>query len=721
MSNTNDQPNVEAASKYDWFKKPERPLTLHSDWNVGKSIDFRPPQTWISKIAQAEKPPLSFNELMSTPINFSAYVMNHLKIDNQTQDHLVGGVFNLLKRTCRSHVELEYNIKECYKDLQLGVESYQKKLNITKPETFRSDISNRIPYTVNNNPQGIIYEDNYKRNMLMRTDELYKFSDRTLTSVRSILHDIALNLRMDYLSKRRWSSLDRKRYRIIIKAIDHLLLERSQNQRDLPKDIPLVKIEVLRYDEKEKKMNADISKWPSPPYQEFHKITLDELGPIVNQVNAGVQNFKNHFVKEATKFVRDFKSLTKEADESLDKILVLEKENEHLLRAFEKEYAKLYNDWYKKCEECKYDKISYDKAYNNTQHQIEWLQAQLGDIKGTVRFGNDHIAAILGYGDLQQGNISIARVYHVEGLEYNLFSVGQFYDSDLEVRFLISKDEAPEEVKTFLKKIQVILQALVIIVRTNNGIDFKNQVLQEYFDEVGISHQRQLDISFLYVFGALYYPKNEREDIGKLSAKGDIGFFIGYSANSCAYRVYNRRIRKIMETMNVTFDELSATAFLRTDGEMCIYALSVSTMEPKNVEEAMTDPAWIDSMQEELLQFKRLDVRVLVPPPDNIKPLTLKWLFKNKHDEENMVIKNKTHLVVRQYHPEERKDFEESFALVTRMEAIKIFFVYAAHKSFIVIQMDVKTAFLHGSLKEDVYVCQPKDHRCLSSNPCLQA
>ncbi|GKB68843.1 retrovirus-related pol polyprotein from transposon TNT 1-94 [Tanacetum coccineum] len=147
---------------------------------------------------------------------------------------------------------------------------------------------------------------------------------------------------------------------------------------------------------------------------------------------------------------------------------------------------------------------------------------------------------------------------------------------------------------------------------------------------------------------------------------------------------------------------------LRIDGDMCIYTLTVSTMEPRNVKEAMTDPAWIDSMQEELLQFKRLDVWVLVPAPDNIKPLTLKWLFKNKHDEENTVIRNKTRLVVRGYRQEEGIDFEESFAPVARMEAIRIFLAYAAHKSFIVFQMDVKTAFLHGSLKEDVYVCQPE-------------
>nr|GFA74495.1 Gag-Pol polyprotein [Tanacetum cinerariifolium] len=111
---------------------------------------------------------------------------------------------------------------------------------------------------------------------------------------------------------------------------------------------------------------------------------------------------------------------------------------------------------------------------------------------------------------------------------------------------------------------------------------------------------------------------------------------------------------------------------LRSDGDMCLYALTVSTMEPKNVKEAMTDPAWIESMQEELLQFKRMDVWVLVPIPDNISPL-MKWIFKNKHDEEQTVIRNKSRLIVRGYCQEEGLDFEESFAPVARMEAIRIF------------------------------------------------
>nr|GEY11008.1 reverse transcriptase domain-containing protein [Tanacetum cinerariifolium] len=82
-----------------------------------KSSDFRPPQTWIIRIAQAEKPPLTFDELMSSPIDFSAYVINHLKIDKLTQKHLVGPTFNLLKGTCKIRVELEYNSEECYKAL----------------------------------------------------------------------------------------------------------------------------------------------------------------------------------------------------------------------------------------------------------------------------------------------------------------------------------------------------------------------------------------------------------------------------------------------------------------------------------------------------------------------------------------------------------------------------------------------------------------------------
>nr|GFB30267.1 retrovirus-related Pol polyprotein from transposon TNT 1-94 [Tanacetum cinerariifolium] len=223
---------------------------------------------------------------------------------------------------------------------------------------------------------------------------------------------------------------------------------------------------------------------------------------------------------------------------------------------------------------------------------------------------------------------------------------------------------------------------------------------------------RKLDISFLHVFGALCYPKNDREDIGKLGAKGDIGFFIGYSDDSCAYRIYNRQTKKIMKTMNVSFDELSVMAFEQRSskpGLQCMTSGQISsglnlTYAPSTITKQQPTEGELDLLFEAMM-----DVWVLVPTPDNISPLTLKWIFKNKHVEEQTVIRNKSRLVVRGYRQEEGLDFEESFAPVARMEAIRIFLAYVAHKSFTVFQMDVKTAFLHGSLKEDVYVCQPEE------------
>nr|GEV68493.1 hypothetical protein [Tanacetum cinerariifolium] len=471
------------------------------------------------------------------------------------------------------------------------------------------------------------------------------------------------------------------------------------------------------------------------------------------------------------------------------------------------------------------------------------------------------------------------KIASINGKRYVLVIVDD-YSRYTWAHFLRSKDEAPEVIITFLKRITVLLQSPVIIIRTDNRKEFKNQVLKEYFDTVGISHQMSyvrtpqqngvveqrnwtlveaartmliFSRASLFLWAeaiattCITQNRSIIHHIGKLGAKGDIGFFIGYSADSCTYRIYNRRTKKIIETMNVLIDELSAMAFEQrnsktglqsmTSGQISlgidlIYAPStITTQQPsegeldllfeamyddyisgqpsatartvspaqepqvrqtstastsiadtaptptnssslatnipitsqdvdelnsnvmvdgntlvnpfansstsaaessslqivdpskmhtfyqpyphefqwtkdhpleQNVKEAMTDPAWIDLMQEELLQFKRLDVWVLVPAPDNISPLKLKWLFKHKHDEEQTVIRNKSRLVVRRYRQEEGIDFEESFALVARMEAIRIFLPYVAHKSFTVFQMDVKTVFLHGSLKEDV-------------------
>nr|GEU61998.1 retrovirus-related Pol polyprotein from transposon TNT 1-94 [Tanacetum cinerariifolium] len=201
------------------------------------------------------------------------------------------------------------------------------------------------------------------------------------------------------------------------------------------------------------------------------------------------------------------------------------------------------------------------------------------------------------------------------------------------------------------------------------------------------------------------------ENLDKMKEKGDACIFVGYSTQSRAYMVFNKRTRVIVEIIHVNFDELPqmvsdhvssdpvpqcqrttlehdslspslqfrARRQLESDAEMCMFALTISQIEPKNIKEAMADSAWIESMQKELHQFDRLDVSELVDRP----------LCKNGYAQKEGV------------------DFEESFASVARLEAVRLFITYAAHKSFMVYQMDVKTTFLYGPLKEEMYMNQP--------------
>ncbi|GJR22401.1 retrovirus-related pol polyprotein from transposon TNT 1-94, partial [Tanacetum coccineum] len=592
---------------------------------------------------------------------------------------------------------------------------------------------------------------------------------------------------------------------------------------------------------------------------------------------------------------------------------------------------------------------------------------------GTVKFGNDHVAKILGYGDYQIGNVTISRVYYVEGLGHNLFSIGQFYDSNLEVAFrqhtyfirnlegvdlltgsrgnnlytlslgdmmasspicllskasktkswlwhrrlshlnfgainhlarhglvrglpklkfekdhlcsacamgkskkkphkpksedtnqeklyllhmdlcrpmrvasvngkkyilvivddysrftwvkcLRSKDEAPDFIIKFLKMIQVRLKVHVRRIRTDNGTEFVNQTLREYYEKVGISHETSVarspqqngvverrnrmlieaartmliyakaplflwaeavattcytqnrsivrlrhgktpyellhdklpDLSFFHVFGALCYPTNDSENLGKLQPKADIGIFIGYAPTKKAFRIYNRRTRRIIETIHVDFDELTAMASEHSSSGPALHEMTPATISsglvpnpppstpfvppsrgspsstnvdqdapspsnsqttpetqppviPNDVEEDNhdievahmgNDPYFgipipevpsdqssssdsihtiIEVMQEELNEFERLRVWELVPRTDKVMVITLKWIYKVKLDELGVV----------------------------RLEAIRIFLAFAAHMNMFVYQMDVKTAFLNGNLREEVYVSPP--------------
>ncbi|GJT90477.1 putative ribonuclease H-like domain-containing protein [Tanacetum coccineum] len=616
---------------------------------------------------------------------------------------------------------------------------------------------------------------------------------------------------------------------------------------------------------------------------------------------------------------------------------------------------------------------------------------------GTVRFGNDEYAAIVGYGDYKLGDTIISRVYYVEGLKHNLFSVGQFCDGGLEVafrqhschirnydmlhqfaclqkplqrfgwvRFLRTKDETPHAIEKFIVKTQRALNATVRFVRTDNGTEFVNKTLDGWFESVGISHETSVprspqqngvverrnrtlmeaartmlifakaplflwaeavatacytlnrslvhtlhgktyyellkgkkpNLQYFRVFGSLCYPTNDYDDVGKLKAKADIGIFVGYAPTKKAYRIYNKRTRKIQETVHVAFDELTEgltsvqtssglapqqmtsvpnsteleltalqsgrsrsalvkdpeppsvpptkkqvddlfqwfdddevvpippvvpitpvnvpaapapenangspsttvisegapavtesllphqiplpdtsdsdveTLFdhvdsnvfdtynapetdseasssnsvnidvtpnnqlphvqkwtqahpleniigdkdrpvstrkqLETDAMWCFFNEFLTHVEPKNFKQALEHSCWIEAMQEEIHEFERLDVWILVPCPDNILIIPLKWIFKIKLDEYGDVLKNKARLVAKGYRQEAGIDFEESFAPVARLEAIRLFIAHAASMNMVIFQMDVKTAFLNGELNEVVYVSQPE-------------
>ncbi|GKE35499.1 hypothetical protein Tco_1454821 [Tanacetum coccineum] len=285
--------------------------------SIREEVTSQLPQTWISQVARAEEPRTSFDELMDTSFDFSAFVLNRLKIKDLTQEILIGLTFNLLKGTYKSLTELKFHLEECSKatterlewhntegksypfdlrkplpliqdhqgrqvipqdffinndleylkgrdlsrrystsvtktkaaiyeikwiedlvhnlwspekrrveDLQLGVKSYQKKLNLTKPDSYKLNLKNKTAYTSYSDPHGTIYVDQFGRKRLMHADELHKFIDGTLNDVRSALHDIVSRIRMEYIPKKKWSNLDKRRDQVMVQDIDKKLFER---------------------------------------------------------------------------------------------------------------------------------------------------------------------------------------------------------------------------------------------------------------------------------------------------------------------------------------------------------------------------------------------------------------------------------------------------------------------------------------------------------------
>nr|GFA28496.1 retrovirus-related Pol polyprotein from transposon TNT 1-94 [Tanacetum cinerariifolium] len=218
---------------------------------------------------------------------------------------------------------------------------------------------------------------------------------------------------------------------------------------------------------------------------------------------------------------------------------------------------------------------------------------------------------------------------------------------------------------------------------------------------------------------------------GKFDGKADEGFFVEYSLNSKAFRVfYNRtsiveknlHIRFSKNTPNITgsgpnwlfdIDALTKSTNYKpvvtgnqSNGNAGTKACDVAE-EPKKVIHALKDPSWIEAMQEELLQFKLQEVWTFMDLSYGKRAIGTKWVFWNKKDERGIMIRNKARLVAQGHIQEEGIDYDEVFASVARIEAVRLFLAYASFKDFMVYQMDVKSAFLYGKIEEKVYVCQP--------------
>ncbi|KAI3708433.1 hypothetical protein L2E82_37602 [Cichorium intybus] len=139
----------------------------------------------------------------------------------------------------------------------------------------------------------------------------------------------------------------------------------------------------------------------------------------------------------------------------------------------------------------------------------------------------------------------------------------------------------------------------------------------------------------------------------------------------------------------------------------CLYSGVISQIESKNVQMALNEPSWVDAMHEELNQFEKLNVWKLVELPEDKKSFDTRWVFRNNQDDSGVIVRNKARLVVRRFRQIEGLGYTEVYAPVARLEAIRIFLAYVSYMNFIFYQMDVKTAFLYGEVKEEIYVDQP--------------
>nr|GEX04244.1 hypothetical protein [Tanacetum cinerariifolium] len=324
------------------------------------------------------------------------------------------------------------------------------------------------------------------------------------------------------------------------------------------------------------------------------------------------------------------------------------------------------------------------------------------------------------------------RVASINGKKYILVIIDD-YSRYTWTLFLRSKDETPKVLKDFLTIIQRNLQAPIISVRTNRGTEFLNKTLHAFFKKKGIEHQtftprtpkqngivkrqnRTLIEVARIMLSASKLPLDS-ENLDKMKEKRDPCILVGYSTQLMGYRIYNKRTRLIAKSIHLRFNEIKEMSVANDTSGLVPQRKTASDI---NNSSSPTD----NSKQEDTPPTTYIQSSTYPTNPTNVNAeenndnqaedtqfhqdeFINPFCTPNKKDKYQTVIRNKARLVAKGYAQEEGIDFEESFASVARLEAVRIFVAYAAHKSFLIYQMDVKTEFLNGSLKEEVYVAQP--------------
>nr|GEU71004.1 ribonuclease H-like domain-containing protein [Tanacetum cinerariifolium] len=592
----------------------ERHATPEPAWLIPSSDFPVPTNNWASALASNYSPPPEDSLLAQTDdiTTFMDWFCKRRGITELKPQDLEGPAFEIVKVF---HLDTRHLvIRQRVEDFQLGIESYQTQLNLTKPRWDATGFEYKHDYTVIDSPRAVTFQDRYGVQMMMRFNEIHKFSDGTLQKI-----DEALDYRgKEFKINKMNPGLNTSGFNSLVHSFRALSTLRRFSLR----------------------MASTAAKPCQGDSLEFYLITGS-----INTDQRRTVVLETLFNESEQRHFRSF--ITNVYLQESRRLQLLAKE------------MSIHNSM-----------LTYNTAsitlisslLSNLLHFFVFMDGEMINLSCCSKA----IAESTTSGQISSGlDLTYAPSTITTQQPTEAHPVRQTSTTSTSIA-----DTAPTPTNSSSQATNVPI--------TSQDVDELNSQQQHA--------QQQGNQAPLYL-------KTVANNVS--NAMFDANTFVNPFATPSTKQVIREPSHPVL-TRNQ----------LRSDGDMCMYALTVSTMELKNVKEAMTDPAWIESMQEKLLQFKRLDVWVLVPAPDNNKPLTLKWLFKNKHDEEKTIIRNKSRLVVRGYRQEEGIDFEESFTPVARMEAIRIFLAYAAHKLFTVFQMDVKTAFLHGTLKEDVYMCQ---------------